>query len=121
MPKGVMRMYTDCTVCPKQIEGVDTELLYAIADARAAGCGLIRFLFCYDDERMQKQALRRARAALKNEKRRGRIILFLFSNDFGGDSTEMEYLRNKYPTLEEDESIKNNAFPFALVHIGERE
>ena len=114
-------MYTDCKVCPKQVLGVDTEIRYAIASARAADHNLIRFHFCYEDERIQKQALRRARAVLKEEKRRGKIILFLFSPDFGGESMEMEYLRNKYPTIEEDASLIAAPVPYALVRIGERE
>lgn len=113
--------YTEHQVSPKQIEGVDTELLYAIATARASGSTLVCLRFCYDDERLQKQAVRRARAALKDEKQRGRIILFLFSYDFGRDSMEMEYLRNKYPTLEQDDSMHDLTHPYVLVHIGERE
>jgi hypothetical protein len=114
-------MYIDCEVCPKQIEGVDTELRYAIACARANKENLIRFCFCYEEERVIKQALRRARAVFKEEKQLGKIMLYLFSSDFGSDTMEMEYLRNQYPTIEEDELLQNCPHPYALVRIGDRE
>ena len=114
-------MYVDYDVCPKQIEGVDTELRYAIACARVADQHLLRFHFRYEEERVCKQAMRRATAVLKQEKGLGKIILYLFSSDFGSDTTEMEYLRNKYPTIEEDNSMHDDSHPYVLVRIGERE
>ena len=112
-------MYRTVKIAPQQILGVETELLFAIASQKAEGGGLVCFSFVYEDERLCRSAIQQARRSLKDAKRRGVIGLYVFSYDFGKQSTEMEYLMNVYPTIEVCDELVTPTYPFVVVHVME--
>ena len=112
-------MYRSVEIAPHQILGVETELLFAIASQKAEGGGLVCFSFIYEDERLCRSAIQQAKRSLKDAKRRGLVGLYVFSEDFGIESTEMEYLMNVYPSIEVRDELVTPAHPFVLVHVME--
>ena len=73
---------------------IKTEILFFIAEAKATGASLIK-LYAQD---AQTNAVIKI---LKNEKRAGSIQLFVHSDSLEEKTTEMEYLKNIYPSLSE--------------------
>ena len=112
-------MYTSVSIAPAQPVGVQTELLYAVAAKKAEKGGLVCFSFVYEDERLCRAAVAQARRTLKDAKKRGTVGLYVFSESFGIESTEMEYLKNVYPTIEEREELIAPMYPYVLVHVME--
>jgi hypothetical protein len=112
-------MYRTVEIAPQQILGVETELLFTIAHKKTEGGGLVCFSFTYEDERSMRAALHLAKRSLKEAKKRGAIGLFVFSDNFGKQSTEMEYLMNVYPSIEKCSELIAPEHPYVLVHVME--
>ena len=77
---------------------VETEILYNIASARANKVEILRFS---PSQVENEKALSAAIRVLRGLKKQGKIRLFILSQDLFSDSTEAEYLRNKYPDISE--------------------
>ena len=76
--------------------GLETEVIFEIASARALGIELLRLDITSDDkERLAGYAEKK----LRSLKRLGRIQLFVLASDIKNNSTEAEYLKNKYPSI----------------------
>ncbi len=89
---------------------LETEILFTVASARAEGNGFVRLDLPNDDnEKINACSVK----ILKTAKRQGKIQFYIFGEDIRGESTEAEYLRNKYPAVA-DMSAEN---PFILVKI----
>ena len=73
---------------------IKTEILFFIAEAKATGADLMK-LYAQDT---QKSAIIKI---LKNAKRTGSIQLFVHSDSLEEKTTEMEYLKNIYPSIGE--------------------
>ena len=88
-----------------------TEILYFIVSARALNKDLIRLNFSgFDPDKIEAKVLSVIRI-LKSVKREGRIQLYIHSSDLNGNSTESQYLLNKYPSLSE---LNTDEFFFIL-------
>ena len=74
----------------------ETEILYSIASARANQMDFLKLILNLDQG--EKIATNTTRV-LKSLKKQGRIELYISSDELGGDSTEAEYLRNKFPEI----------------------
>ena len=75
---------------------VKTEILYSIANARAAGADFVGLnITGNDSEKIKLSATKILRAA----KRQETIQLFASSLDLSSMTTEAQYLNNKYPEL----------------------
>ena len=70
---------------------IKTELLYALAEAKATGNDLVRIL--YTDEEGQGRILD---ALLRPMKKQRVIDLFVRSDELDQSTTPVSYLRNKY-------------------------
>lgn len=86
------------------LNGVDTKelaakLCFDIATARSAGFPLAKFTFKKDvGEKFQKALSTR----LREIKKKGRITFFVSSLDFKKQTTEVEYLFNKFPDIKNE-------------------
>ena len=85
----------------KSSEELKTEIMFFIACARSSNEDLIKFdvkrLFDYEREERRQNAIIKQLKALK---RQGTIQLFAGSDDFNTPTTEIEYLSNKYPSID---------------------
>ena len=103
------------------LDGIDakelsTKLSFDIATARNSGFPLAKFTFKNEaGEKFQKSVATR----LREIKKQGRITFFVSSLDFASQSTEVEYLFNKFPEIK---SEKENVFfkIFAAPFIKEK-
>ena len=77
-----------------------TEIMFFIATAKAIKKDLICLSVkkLYDDKR-EISRIGAIGRILRNVKRQGMVQLFAFSSDFEKSTTEVEYLKNKYPEL----------------------
>jgi hypothetical protein len=82
----------------KSAELLTTEIMYCLASAKSLGQDLIKFYIeCNEGEAEKRFAA--VGKILKSTKKSGFIQLFAPSFDFDKSSTEIEYLKNKYPEL----------------------
>ena len=91
----------------KTYEQMKTELMFFIASAKSLGYELIRLnIEATGDERKDAARSRSLARLLASVKRGGFIELYIKAEALSDDSTEAEYLRNKYPeiTAERDSS-----------------
>ena len=89
-----------------------TEIMFFVASARSRGAELFRIkikpLFDEDREARRQDSVARI---LRTLKQRGVIQLFVHSSKFDSSSTEIEYLKNKYPNITK---IENDGFFFLV-------
>ena len=88
--------YTTFAITSSNQSIEETEILFSIASARANHIDFLKLIL--DLEQGEKIALN-ATKVLKSLKKQGRIELFINSDELSGDSTEAEYLRNKFPEI----------------------
>ncbi|MBQ8689137.1 MAG: hypothetical protein IJ515_02100 [Clostridia bacterium] len=88
--------YTDFVLSKGTQATVETEILYNVASARVNQFEILKLLPSAGDG---ERALTAAVKVLKGLKRQGRIRLFILSENLFSDTTEAEYLRNKYPDI----------------------
>ena len=100
------------TVTGKHLRELKTEILFSVASARALNAEIfileIKPAFSDDRESRRKETVGRI---LKELKKRGSIQFFAGSGDFDSPLTEIEYLKNKYPSIFE---IDRGEFFFAV-------
>lgn len=84
----------------KNAELITTEIMFSVASAKSIGYDLIK-LKIKSIQNQEKDAKRIVliNKILKSIKKRGLIQLSVASTDFENTSTEVDYLRNKYPDL----------------------
>ena len=85
---------------------IKTEIMFCVASAKALGNDLIQL---YAEEKHFPTVSKILKAAKKD----GLIQLFAISNDFDERTTEIEYLKNKYPDI----SSINLEKPFFLLKV----
>ncbi len=91
----------------KTYEQMKTELMFFIASAKSLGYELIRLnISVASDEKRELMRSHSLTRLLGTVKRQGFIELYIKAEALSDDSTEAEYLRNKYPeiTAERDSS-----------------
>lgn len=75
---------------------LETEILYAIASARASNMDFVGFNITGEEvEKIKSTSLK----VLRNAKKQEKIQLFLSSLELSTTTTEAQYLNNKYPDL----------------------
>ena len=83
-------------ISAKTQANIGTELSFEVASARAQGIEILRFDI--SDSEKEKLAVY-AEKKLRALKRCGRIQLFILASELINESTEAEYLKNKYPQI----------------------
>lgn len=77
-----------------------TEIMYFITSARAVNIDLIKLKIKNEEnDPISEKKLEEITRILKSVKRRKMIQLFVTTADFQTQTTEIEYLLNKYPEL----------------------
>ncbi len=76
---------------------LNTEVLFHIAAAKVKGVSLLR-LIPRGGAMSRESAITKI---LRSQKKEGRLQLFIKSEDFTAQTTEAEYLENKYPDIKE--------------------
>ena len=100
----------------KSFETMNTEVLFAIASAKSLDRDIVKIALKEDDTETPETFSRRLGTVvkiLKAAKKNKLIQLFVYSSDFDKESTEVEYMKNKYSELitEEDD------VPYFLLKI----
>ena len=91
-----------------------TEILFFIVSAKSMNKDLIKLKTNVTAESTElEKRLTPIRSILKSAKRRKLIQLFVASTEFESQTTEIEYLQNKYPHLKKEEE-KNVYFIIKL-------
>ena len=86
----------------KNAEELVTEIRFFVAAAKSTNKDFAK-LFVSDEIAASASRLASVLRILKALKREGIIQLFVFSGDFLNASTEMAYLKNKYPEILKEE------------------
>lgn len=91
----------------KNFETLNTEVLFAIASAKSLGRDIVKLVLKSEEKETSESFERRIAAVkriLKGAKKNKLLQLFVYSPDFDKESTELEYMKNKYSELiaEED-------------------
>lgn len=77
-----------------------TEIMFFIVSARSMNKELLKLKIKKEEnESVSEKEIAAISKILKSVKRKNLIQFFVASTDFGAQSTEIEYLMNKYPTL----------------------
>ena len=75
------------------------EIMYFVASANSLGKTLIKLTLDEYSEDKLPTKITTVERVLKGMKRDGRIQLYIYSANLGGESTESQYLYNKYPSI----------------------
>lgn len=95
----------------KNTELITTEILFFITSAKTLGYDLIKLTIkSIENEERDAKRLLMINKILKSIKKRGLIQLAVVSSDFDNTSTEVDYLRNKYPDVKSLFQTDNNVF-----------
>ncbi len=86
---------------------LETEIMFAVASARAQGNDFLKIDLSEDKENKSWPAVQRQ---LKLLKKQGRIQFFVDTVDLYGTSTEAQYLANKHPEVFDICGREENAF-----------
>ena len=86
--------YVTLTPTASASSTLETEIMFAVASARAQGIEFLKIDISADKESGMKTAVAKH---LRQLKKQGRIQLFVEVRDLHGTSTEAQYLTNKYP------------------------
>jgi len=78
---------------------LSTKLAFDIATARSSSFQLVKFTF---DAKVGERFTKAVNARLKEMKKQGRIVLFVSSKEFSNQTTELQYLLNKFPSISEE-------------------
>ena len=87
-----------------------SRLLFDIATARNSGYPLIKFILIESEKNKKDLA-----SALRALKKKGKITFFVSSLDFSQESTETEYLFNKFPELKAESSNDKSTVYFVKI------
>ena len=79
-----------------EISSTDTELRFLIASALVEGKELIALAFAIEDDIVAKKFFQKVKRVLSVLKREGKINFYIEYSSINGDSTEAEFLKNKY-------------------------
>lgn len=85
---------------------IKTEIMFFIASAKATGQDLIKL-------ELEEKQFDMASKILRSAKRGRMIQLFILSDSLGDKTTEVAYLKNKYPDIDRLTEEK----PFCLVKV----
>ena len=88
--------YVTLTPTASASSTLETEIMFAVASARAQGIEFLKIDISADKESGMKSAVAKH---LRQLKKQGRIQLFVDAHDLHGASTEAQYLTNKYPDI----------------------
>ena len=85
-----------------------TEIMFFIVSARSMNKDLIKFKIKKEEkESVSEKEISAVSKILRSVKRKNLIQFFVATTDFSTQSTEIEYLLNKYPSLikEKEEDV----------------
>lgn len=89
-----------------------TEIMFLVASARSMGADLIKLKIKREEgEPVSEKELAEITRILRSLKRCKMIQLFVSSDEFENNTTEIEYLLNKYPALPKE---LNDSFCFVI-------
>ena len=94
-----------CLLEHMDLEYLMTELRFNIAASRAEKIELILFELATEEERSRRRRYTSVLFRLRQLKREGIIQFFATENDFADNTTEADYLLNKYPQLADVSTI----------------
>ena len=89
---------------------LESRLYFDIATARSLSYTLLKFEY-KNDEKFEKQLARK----LREIKRKGKLEFFVFSFDFDKNTTEIQFLFNKFPALVQEELSGEDGFVFVKI------
>ncbi len=78
---------------------IRTEVLFAIASAKSQGADLLSLKIITDNGTVSKTRILTLERELRQAKKNGQIQLFVLATALDVDTTETEYLKNKFPSL----------------------
>lgn len=90
-----------CLLEHMDLEYLMTELRFNIAAARAEKTELLMLELITEEERSRRRRYTSVLFRLRQLKREGVIQFFATEDDFADNTTEADYLLNKYPELAE--------------------
>ena len=90
-----------CVLEHMDLEYLMTELRFNIAAARAEKVELLMLELATEDERSRRRRYTSVLFRLRQLKREGTVQFFATEDDFADNTTEADYLLNKYPELAE--------------------
>ncbi len=90
-----------CVLEHMDLEYLMTELRFNIAAARAEKVELLMLELATEDERSRRRRYTSVLFRLRQLKRDGTVQFFATEEDFADNTTEADYLLNKYPELAE--------------------
>ena len=79
-----------------EASSVDIEIRFLIASAAVEGKELLALAFSIEDESLSRKFLHKVRRALAVLKREGKIGFYTEHSGIDNESTEAEFLKNKY-------------------------
>ena len=79
-----------------EISSIDTELRFLIASATVEKKELVALAFNIEDESASKKFFHKVKKGLSMLKRDGKISFYIEYSDINSESTEAEFLKNKY-------------------------
>ena len=103
-----MLIYT-YTLSGERLDVLNTEIFYNIASAKSLGYDLL--MLEIQNENIINKTLR----ALRRAKQEGIIQLYAMSTDFEKETTETNYLLNKFPLF--CETLEKNKNLFAILKL----
>lgn len=108
-------MYPILALSTENTKEAVAKLHFAIATERAKHGEFLRVDFLVEAHwaRLRGAALR----VLKERKRQGKILYFLFAEDFHSEKTEAALLANKYPEMMEDPALIEGRNAYILVRL----
>ena len=95
----------------KNAELITTEIMFFVTSAKSLGHDLIKLkIKSIENEERDAKRFIMINKILRSIKKRGLIQLSVASTDFENPSTEVDYLRNKYPDLKSLFQNDNDVF-----------
>ena len=79
-----------------EASSIDTELRFLIASATVEGKELLALAFSIEDEVLSKKFLQKVKRGLSVLKLEGKISFYTNHSAIDNESTESEFLKNKY-------------------------
>lgn len=103
-------IFKKINLCVENSDSTATEIMFEIAGARADGIELIRFNILDPTDKILSGVIK----LLKEMKRKGMIQFFASAKSFSDNTTEANYLINKYPDVI---GVQNDGEAFLYIKL----